>query len=137
MAVVVGLFGLLPTGAREGGRGRLFNCLGTTFRRWSLVCSPSFRLGSLGRSSSVSLWCCVSQWEEMKTSLVLIHQLCKNLLAELAQAFATLWCCLPLYSAGTLKTEGKGNLSGLTLNTSSTDNVLLTQVSRLPSCVSG
>ena len=73
----------------------------------------------------------------MKTSLVLIHQLCVNLLAELAQAFATLWWYLPLYSAGTLKTEGKGNLSGLTLNTSSTDNVLLTQVSRLPSCVSG
>ena len=71
----------------------------------------------------------IAQWEEMKTSLVLNHQLCKN--SELAQVFAT------LYSAGTLETEGKGNLSGLTLNTSSTDNVLLTQVSRLPSCVSG
>ena len=71
----------------------------------------------------------IAQWEEMKTSLVLNHQLCKN--SELAQVFAT------LYSAGTLKTEGKGNLSGLTLNTSSTDYVLLTQVSRLPSCVSG
>ena len=87
MADVVGLFGLVPIGACEGGRGRLFNCLDTTFRRWIPVRGPSFRLRSLGRSSSVSFWCCVSQWEEMKTSLVLIHQLCKNLLAELAQAF--------------------------------------------------
>ena len=68
----------VPTGACEDGRGRLFNFLGTTFRRWSPGRSPSFRLRSLGRSSSVSFWCCVSQWEEMKTSLVLIHQLRKK-----------------------------------------------------------
>ena len=37
----------------------------------------------------------IAQWEEMKTSLVLNHQLCKN--SELAQVFAT------LYSAGTLR----------------------------------
>ena len=37
----------------------------------------------------------IAQWEEMKTSLVLNHQLCKN--SELAQVFTT------LYSAGTLR----------------------------------
>ena len=38
----------------------------------------------------------IAQWEEMKTSLVLNHQLCKKN-SELAQVFAT------LYSAGTLR----------------------------------
>ena len=50
----------VPPGACKDGRGRLFNCLGTTFRRWGPGRSPSFRLCSLGRSSSVSFWCCVS-----------------------------------------------------------------------------
>ena len=51
----------VPPGACTDGRGWLFNCLGTTFRRWDSGCSPSFRLCSLGRSSlPVSFWCCVS-----------------------------------------------------------------------------
>ena len=52
---------IVPPGACTDGRGWLFNCLGTAFRRWDSGRSPSFRLCSPGRSSSsVSFLCCVS-----------------------------------------------------------------------------
>ena len=101
----------VPPGACTDVRGWLFDCLGTTFRRWASGCRPSFRLCSLGRSSSsVSFLCCAYRSVgRNKTSLVLNHQLYKN--SELAQVSHNY-----LFGRYSQIIESKGNLSGSTLN---------------------
>ena len=98
-------------GACAGRRGWLFNCFGTTFRRWVLWVPP-VSPPALTRSAFVVrllLASCIAQWEEIE----------KLPFSTALSAFGTLELAQVLvlfYSAGTLFDESKGNRSDLALN---------------------